>query len=463
LRALWNGVASKPVLVLWLQAILLLGLLSSAASPADTAKTAALLEIEGAIGPATSDYIERTLDEAAERGATLVVIRMDTPGGLDGAMRQIIKAILRSPIPVATWVAPAGARAASAGTYILYASHVAAMAPGTNLGAATPVQIGGGEPGGAGDRGDEAGSKPDEAPSGHAGMEEKLVNDAVAYIRSLADLRGRNAEWAETAVREAASLPAGEAAEKGVVDFLAADIDELLRKADGRKVKLPSGEATLQTEGLEVVPFEPSWRTRLLAIITHPTVAYLLLLIGFYGIIIEFWSPGLIGPGLVGVISLLLALYAFQLLPVNYAGLALIGAGIAMMIAEAFVGSFGVLALCGIVAFVAGSIMLVDTDIPGFAISWELIGSIALFMALSLLVMVHMAMRGQKRPVVSGREQMLHETATVVAWRDGVGEVRVHGEIWHARGPGSLAPGEHVRVKEIDGLTLVVDRTPTES
>ena len=428
----------------------------------------ALLQIGGAIGPATVDYVERGFAKALEEGADLIVLRMDTPGGLADSMRVIIKEILASPVPVVCYVAPSGAHAASAGTYILYACHVAAMAPGTNLGAATPVQIGGGgfPPGrpeqpengeediaddGVGDEAER------DRPPPTAGMEDKIVNDAVAYIRSLAQLRGRNVEWAERAVREAASLSAHEALEKNVIDLVAADLDELLEKLDGRQIAIRGGELTLDTGEHTIVRIEPDWRTELLSIITNPNIAYILMLIGIYGIILEFYNPGMMLPGVIGAISLLLALYAFQVLPVNYAGLALIGLGIAMMVGEMLMPSFGALGIGGIVAFVVGSIMLIDIEAPGYGISWQLIGGIALAAASMLLLMMTMFARSRQRPVTTGQEEMVGSRARVLEWGGGEGRVRIHGEMWHARGPAALQPGQEVRVIGIDGLTLEVE------
>lgn len=428
------------------------------------------LAIDGAIGPATEDYIERAFTTAERESTALILIRMDTPGGLDSAMRDIIKHITRSPVPVATYVAPSGARAASAGTYILYASHIAAMAPGTNLGAATPVQIGGSPfaPGG----GDDGESPPKDAPAAErpaapgpppAGdaMTRKLVNDAVAYIRGLATLHGRNADWAEKAVREAASLPAEEALEQNVIDILATGTADLFRQLHGREVRVLGETHTLHTEGLPLRALEPDWRSRLLAVITNPNVAYILMLIGIYGLIFEFSNPGAIVPGTVGAISLLLALYAFQLLPINYAGMALILLGVALMVGEAFQPSFGILGIGGVLAFVLGSIILMDTQAPGFGIDIAVILSFALVSALMFVFVIGMALRARRRPVVSGRDELLGMEGVALGDFSGEGSVRIHSEIWRARTVRPVRRGERVRVTGIQGLILAVEPAAT--
>jgi len=431
--------------------------------PGAQSQPVAVLDIDGPIGPATSDYVERSFAKAQERGAALIVLRMDTPGGLADSMRSIIQEILAAPVPVVGFVAPSGAHAASAGTYILYATHVAAMAPGTNLGAATPVQIGGGFPGGPApadeeERAPDATEDGDDAPpQRRAGIEDKVLNDSIAYIRALAQLRGRNVEWAEKAVREAASLSAGEALEQGVIDLIAVDLADLLAKVDGREVEIGGAVRTLETADRAIERLEPDWRTELLAIITNPNVAYILMLIGIYGIIFEFYSPGLAFPGVVGVICLLLALYAFQVLPVNYTGLALIGLGIALMAGEMALPSFGALGIGGIVAFVVGSIMLMDTDLPGFGIAWQVIAGVALGASSLLLLLMAVLARSRKRPVVTGEEEMIGSRARVLDWGEAAGRVRVHGETWAARGPAGLTPGSTVRVRRIDGLTVEVE------
>ncbi len=419
-----------------------------------------VVPIEGPIGPATSDLVARSIDEAAAAGADLVVLRMDTPGGLDTSMRAIIRAIIGAPLPIATYVAPSGARAASAGTYILYASHVAAMAPGTNLGAATPVPVGGGGfPGGGGEPADEPADGEDgeaRSPPRSAG-EAKAVEDAAAYLRSLAEMRGRDADFAERAVREAKSLTYREAMDAGVIDLVARNLDELLAAIDGREVELERGAHVIQSANASVETIEPDWRYQLLAIITNPNVAAILMLIGVYGIIFEFYSPGLVGPGLIGAICLLLGLYAFQVLPVNYAGVALLLLGTVLVIAEAFVPSFGILGITGVAAFTAGAILLMDTDIPGFGISPYLIGALAASLSGVFLVTLGMVLRGRERPVVTGAEAVVHGQGEVVSWQAGKGQVRLEGEIWHAEGPAVLEPGTRVAVKSREGLTLTVE------
>jgi membrane-bound serine protease (ClpP class) len=413
-----------------------------------------VLDVRGAIGVGTGHMLEEGFARARAERAGLIVLRLDTPGGLVSATREIIQAILASPIPVAVFVAPAGARATSAGTYIAYAAHVAAMMPGTHLGAATPVQMGApGAP--APQRRDN--DKPGEGGRGDA-MERKVVNDAVAYLRSLAQLRGRNGEWAEKAVREAATLTAEEAANEKVVDLLAGSVDDLLDRLDGRTVRTADSERTLVTRHARVIVFEPSWKTRLLAIVTDPNIAFILLMIGIYGIIFEFWSPGLAGPGIVGAICLVVGLMALSLMPLNFAGVALLVGGLVMLGIEAFTPGFGVLGLGGIAAFVVGGLFLFDpagADID-FAVGWPVLLAAALTNALLIVGIAGMALRTRRRPVVTGAEEMIGLEGEVMEWRDGRHRVRVHGEIWSALAERPVAPGTRVRVDRREGLTLHV-------
>ena len=429
------------------------------------------LRVAGAIGPASADYVEHGLAHAAKDGAQLAVLQMDTPGGLDSSMRQIIKAILVSPVPVAVFVAPSGARAASAGTYILYASHIAAMAPGTTLGAATPVQIGMPELPGAKEPArkpgkDEPETKPEDARTPAAApasiMSKKQINDAAAYIRGLARMHGRNAEWAEQAVREAVSLSAEEALELKVIEYVAADLAQLLQRLDGRQVTVLGIGKTLRTEGAPVLAYEPDWRTRLLAVITDPSIALILMMIGIYGLFFEFTTPGFGAAGVAGGICLLLALYGLHLLPVNYAGLALILLGIAFMTAEAFLPSFGVLGIGGIVAFVAGAVILIDTELPGFGIPIGLIVAIAVLSAVLIAAVAGMALKARRRAVVSGAEQMIGAVAEVLEDTPAEGWARIHGEIWRVTGRSPLRRGQKVRVVARKGLVLEVAPTETD-
>ena len=416
-----------------------------------------LLSVQGAIGPASADYLVRGIDKAAEAKARLLVIELDTPGGLDTSMRDIIKAILASPVPVATYVSPQGARAASAGTYLLYASHIAAMAPATNLGAATPVAL---APGGTGDKPADQRKKPGETPADAPPPDakaRKAVNDAAAYIRGLAELRGRNADWAERAVREAVSLSAEAALKEKVVDVVATDLADLLKQLHGRKVKLATGEITLDTAGSTITRVEPDWRSRLLSVIGDPGIAYILLLLGIYGLLYEFSNPGIVFPGVVGGICLLLALFALQLMPVSYAGLALILLGIAFMLAEVFMPSFGVLGLGGIIAFVLGSVMLIDTDLPGYGISWALIVPLAATSALFSFAVGGMALRARHRPVLTGGEELPGMEGETLEDIETEGWARVHGELWRVKSRVPLPRGAQVRVMARHGLTLEVE------
>lgn len=409
--------------------------------------TAVVLSMAGPIGPASALRLQRGLHRAQQQQAALLVLQLDTPGGLDTAMRDMIQTMLASPLPVAVFVAPQGARAASAGTFLLYAAHVAAMAPATNLGAATPVEIG--LPGGGAD-------KPGPASAPDA-MTAKRVNDAVAYIRGLAQLRGRNADWAERAVREAASLDARAALSQGVIDLIAADLPDLLRQLDGRELRVGERRVTLATARALVQLLEPDWRDRLLASISHPGVALALVTIGLYGLIFEFASPGFVLPGVVGGVALLLGLYGLQMLPINHAGLALVLLGLAFLVAEVFMPSFGVLGLGGIAAFAFGAALLVDSDAPGLGIPWSVIATLCLTSAAFVFGVVGLALRTRRRPVVSGAATLIGTRGELIERDDGdTGWARVAGTPWRVRGVEGLQPGQIVHVVGVQGLTLLV-------
>ncbi|MCF8198756.1 MAG: nodulation protein NfeD [Sulfuritalea sp.] len=431
--------------------VLVVALLFSLPGLAATVKVA---EIHDAISPASAAYFLRALDDAQKSGADLLVLKLDTPGGLDSAMREMIQGILASPVPVATFVAPSGARAASAGTYILYASHVAAMAPGTNLGAATPVAIGiGGDAGKPAENKEEG--KQASAPSGSA-MEKKAVHDAAAYIRSLAQLRGRNAEWAERAVREAQSLSAEEAVKQNVVDFVATDLSDLLRQANGRNVKLASGQVTLALEAAATSITAPNWKERFLMTIANPNIALILMMLGVYGLLFEFYTPGFGVAGIIGAICLLLALYALAMLPINATGALLLLLGIALMATEAFLPSFGAFGIGGIVAFVAGALMLIDGELPGLEISLAFVVPLAASSALVLFGTGAFALRARRRPAVSGVEAMAGSTVEALEDFEQEGWVQAFGERWKARSETPLTRGGRARVIAVEGLTLVV-------
>jgi membrane-bound serine protease (ClpP class) len=502
-----------------------------AAAPAHDAAVATVLDIKGPIGPATSRFVQKSLQAAQAQNSRLVVLQIDTPGGLDTAMRDIIRDILASRIPVAAYVTPSGARAASAGAYILYASHIAAMAPATNVGAATPVSIGGeperdrspprDEPANSRDepndsrdtaaasardttpprpgrertardtapaqrdeptsaRNEQTASRPtgtpatrDASPSKREGeqppstrpqfpepgtaMERKVINDAVAYIRGLAELRGRNADWAEAAVRGGVSLPATTALQQHVIDYIARDLPDLFTQIDGKQIKVAERTITLNTKALTVQRIEPDWRTQLLSVLTNPTIAYGLLLIGIYGLLLEGYNPGAVLPGVVGAISLLTALFAFQILSVNYAGLALVALGIGMIIAEFFVPSFGSLGLGGLVSFVVGSIILLDTDVPGLDIATPVIAGIATAGGLVIFGIAFVASRSMRKPAVTGTQTMIGQTAEVLDGFDQEGLVRIGGELWKAHTSAPLRAGQHVRVAKVQGLSVWVE------
>ncbi|OGU21216.1 MAG: serine protease [Hydrogenophilales bacterium RIFOXYD1_FULL_62_11] len=436
------------------------------AAPASAA-IVRVLTVQGPISPASADYLLRGINKAIDDQAHLIVIEMDTPGGLDTAMRDIIKAILASKVPVATYVSPQGARAASAGTYILYASHIAAMAPATNLGAATPVELaptGGDKPAAPGQptQADKPGptkpeaAKPADTPTGDPKMR-KAVHDAAAYIRGLAELRERNVDWAERAVREAVSLPASEALELKVIDLVATDLDDLLKQLNGRVIKLDGQTVTLNTAQVEIERVEPDWRSRLLAVIGDPSIAYILMLLGIYGLIYEFSNPGMLFPGVVGGICLLLGLFALQVMPISYAGLALMLLGIVLMISEAFVPSFGALGLGGVAAFIIGSVMLIDTDLPGYGLPWMLIVPVAAASALFSFFVAGMAIKARARPVMTGAEEMIGAPGEILEDMEHEGWARIHGEQWQVRSSVPLMRGSRIRVRARHDLLLDVE------
>jgi membrane-bound serine protease (ClpP class) len=436
----------------------LAGLALAQATVPAIAYRALLLEVDGVIGPPIADYVVHELGAARPGQVRLIIVRMNTPGGLDTSMRQIISAILGSPVPVATYVAPNGARAASAGTYIAYASAIAAMAPGTNIGAATPVQFGG-NPALPSDRNQQKEQKQQEAKPGEPADAEtrKAVNDAAAYIRSLAALNDRNADWAAEAVRSAASLPASEALSLHVIDVIADDVPDLLRKIDRRIVKVAGKPQQLTTADLDVVVVPPDWRTELLMLVTNPNVAFILLPLGVYGLIFEFLNPGAVAPGLIGAISLLIALYALAFVPINYAGAALVLLGVVLMVAEAHVGAFGALGVGGIAAFVIGSLMMFPAHTPGFTLSTGVVAGATIGSAALLLLVLAALLRSRRRPVVTGSEALIGAEGETVSWQNGEGRVRVNGEIWLARSDASLAPGSRVKIVGRDGLVLRVE------
>lgn len=428
-------------------------------SAEENGRLALIVSIDGAIGPASASYVKEALAKASERRAEVVLLRLNTPGGLNSSMREIIADVLASPIPVVGYVAPSGAHAASAGTYILYATHIAVMAPGTNIGAATPVQIGGPLPGLPSGPADKDGKDKKDEPKD--AMTAKVTNDAVAFIRSLAELRGRNADWAEKAVREAATLSANAALEAHAIDLVARDQAELLRQLDGRVVEVAGGKTQrLVTKDAVVETIDPGPISRFLAVITDPNVAFILLMVGIYGLIFEFMSPGAVAPGVVGAICLLIGLYALNLLPINYAGLALMLVGLVLLTIEAFNPTV-VIGLGGIVAFVLGALMLFRGEAPGYHLSWWVIGiTAAVFVGFALVVLGSLRRVG-RAPALVGAQAMRGLPAEVLDWNGNEGHVFAHGERWQARGAETFEPGETVEVANIIDLTLLIRRAPT--
>jgi len=448
-------------------------LLCSAIAANADGKSVWVLDLNGPIGPASADYFISNLQNAQHADAALFVVQLDTPGGLDHSMRDMIKAILASKVPVVTYVAPNGSRAASAGTYLLYASHVAAMAPATNVGSSTPVSIGGEgspfplpgstprpeqpQPGDASSDDGSDGKEDQAPPPAGTTMDRKVINDAVAYIKGLAELRGRNKDWAEKTVREAANLPASEALAANVIDLIATDLDELLARLDGRQINVEGATVTLDLKGAEINRVVPGWRYELLALITDPNVAYILLLIGIYGLILEFYHPGTAVPGVIGVICLLLAGYALQMLPVNYAGLALILVGIGLMVAEAFTPGFGVLGIGGAISFVIGSVILMDTNLPAYQISLPIIAAFAASSVVFFLFVIGAAVKARGAKIVTGRESMIGACVEVMEDFAQRGLVRLHGEIWQAASRTPLTKGTKARIVAIDDLVLTIE------
>jgi membrane-bound serine protease (ClpP class) len=446
--------------------VLLLCLLLAGGRPAAAdARPVIVIDLQGPIGVATELHLNEAIEAAGARSASLLIVRLNTPGGLVSSTRAIIQKILALDFPVVVYVSPAGGHAASAGTYIAYAAHIIAMAPGTNIGAATPIQLGGvpGLPGTPEPRPQDRDSPGSPAGSRDGAADMKAVNDAAAFLRSLAQLRGRNAEWAEKAVRSAATLSAEDALKEQVIDYVASDLTELLGKLDGRMVQVGQRSVNITTKGEPIVVLSPGWRVRVLSMIADPNVAFLLMLVGIYGIVFEMYSPGLVGPGVLGAISLILGLVALTVLPVQQASLLLVVVGIAFMLFEAFTPGFGIAGFGGLAAFIAGAAFLFDpaqADID-IRIGLPLLVSAAAVTAIGLMVVGAFALKARKRAVVSGREQLLGSIGQVLTWQEGSGSVRVMGEVWSATSRDDIHVGQAVRVVSRHGLTLEVKGTDT--
>lgn len=443
----------------WLAAALSLlfvvtpGSVATAQEP--TRPSVVLIDLKGAIGFVSVEHLAQGLKRAATLGSPALIVRLDTPGGLLASTRDVIQSILASPVPVVMYVAPGGSRAASAGTYMMFSSHIAAMAPGTHLGAATPIALS--SPGAPPPPQSTSDRQPEK--DGSTTEERKSINDAVAYMRALAELRGRNAEWGEKAVREAATLTATAALDARVIDLIANDVTDLLTKIDGRTVKLAAGDVRLNTKGVSVTELVPDWKMRVMATIADPNIALILLMIGIYGILFEFWSPGAIAPGVVGGICLIVALTALSVLPVNYAGLALLLFGIALMVSETFMPSFGIVGLGGIVAFALGALFLFDpaqSDVS-IAVSWRVIAGLSLLSAAILAGVLGLAVRARSAPVRIGEQQMIGRTGRIISWKDQSGYVAIDGETWEAQSKEAFGPGQSVRVVGRTGLILAVE------
>jgi membrane-bound serine protease (ClpP class) len=413
------------------------GLASAAPAPVAT------IELEGVISPVTLRLVGIAIDRAQAERAQALVIQLDTPGGLERSMRAIVQRMMNAEVPIIVFVAPTGARAASAGVFITMAAHVAAMAPATNIGAASPVAMGG---------------------TADKTMMKKVENDAAAFIRTVAVERGRNADWAEKAVRQAVAITEREAVKLKVIDLVADSIPDLLEKVDGRTIKLPKSTVTLATKGAPLRPIEIGFRDRFLNVITDPNVAYVLMMLGMLGLFFELSNPGVILPGVIGGISLILAFFAFQSLPINYAGLLLILFGIVLLVAEIKIVSHGVLAIGGMVSMSLGSLMLFDAPEIGFRVSWWVIGPTVAATAGLFLFVIAAGVRALGRPSATGVEGLVGKYATVRERLAPEGQVLVAGEIWRAVAAGeALEPGAQVRVVAVDGLTLRVVKTEAEA
>lgn len=407
-----------------------------ASFPAHADSSIVLATYDGVINPVSAEYLHDALISAQESEAQALIIRLNTPGGLDTSMRLIIKDITSSTIPVIVYVSPSSGRAASAGVFITMAAHVAAMAPGTNIGAAHPVAMGG--------------DKMEEE------MKAKVENDSVAYIKSIAEQRKRNASWAEDAVRKSVSVTDQEAVKLKIVDLVAEDVPALLKQLDGRTITLQTGSTVLHTAGAAVREFPMGLRLEFLKTLSDPNIAYLLMTIGTIGLIAELYNPGAILPGIVGAISLILAFYSFQSLPVNYAGVLLFLLGIVFFILEASITSYGLLGIGGVISMLLGSVMLIKTDVEFMQISWSVILPVVALAALFSLFIVGMGVKAMRRRPVTGREEMVGLIATVKTALTPHGQVAVHGELWEAVSDHPLQPGEPAEVTRVEGLRLHV-------